>query len=381
MPPRWSITTRHARRVPAARRSAGSCGPGRSRVASNRCSPWPARSIQEPRVLLIDEMSMGLAPLIVRVALRHRPADRPRPRLRGAARRAARPTRARGRRQRGGPQPRLDRAARPGVRAPGRRTPTPGRLPRRGRADRELTRVDWSAHLRRDAGVVGRRRTRSATTTHLPTCPDWDVADLLRHVGSVHYRAALIIGEHREPRAGSTARPARRRATRSAWYEQGRSALFARAWRHVDRVGAYWTFRGPKPLDWWLRRLAHETAIHRVDAELAGRPGSDRSRLRGGRRRRAARDVPPGRRGEAATRQRRCEGVAACDRRRRRVDGDVTVAGEVTVARDEEPAAACIRRAGGRPLPVAVATRARRMPWPSRVMPRPSDCLRTAAEV
>ena len=29
------------------------------------------------------------------------------------------------------------------------------------------------------------------------------------------------------------------------------------------------TFLGPKPLAWWLRRLANETCVHRVDAEQA----------------------------------------------------------------------------------------------------------------
>ena len=41
---------------------AGSCGPARSPAASNRCWRWPGRSIQDPKVLLVDELSMGLAP-------------------------------------------------------------------------------------------------------------------------------------------------------------------------------------------------------------------------------------------------------------------------------------------------------------------------------
>ena len=68
--------------------------------------------IQEPRVLLIDELSMELRRSSW-WASPDRPADRPRPWMRRAARRAARPTRARRGRQRCGPQPRVDRAARP----------------------------------------------------------------------------------------------------------------------------------------------------------------------------------------------------------------------------------------------------------------------------
>ena len=39
--------------------------------------------------------------------------------------------------------------------------------------------------------------------------------------------------------------------------------------RAADPSADYWTFRGPNPLRWWLRRLANETAVHRVDAEQA----------------------------------------------------------------------------------------------------------------
>ena len=92
--------------------------------------------IQEPRVLLIDEMSMGLAPLIVESLFDTVQRIAPRPRMRGAPRRAARPTsRSEVADSRGGPQPRLDRAARRRVRAAGRRTPTPSRLPGLARAD------------------------------------------------------------------------------------------------------------------------------------------------------------------------------------------------------------------------------------------------------
>ena len=37
----------------------------RCRAASNGCSPWPGPSTTDPEILLLDELSMGLAPLIV----------------------------------------------------------------------------------------------------------------------------------------------------------------------------------------------------------------------------------------------------------------------------------------------------------------------------
>ena len=37
-----------------------------SRAANSRCSLWPGPSVGKPRVLLADELSMGLAPLVVK---------------------------------------------------------------------------------------------------------------------------------------------------------------------------------------------------------------------------------------------------------------------------------------------------------------------------
>ena len=44
----------------------------RSRVASSRCSPSPRPSCSRPRLLLIDELSLGLAPIVVEELLAHR---------------------------------------------------------------------------------------------------------------------------------------------------------------------------------------------------------------------------------------------------------------------------------------------------------------------
>ena len=46
-------------------RSAASRRPARCRAASSRCSRWRRALATDPAVLLIDELSMGLAPLIV----------------------------------------------------------------------------------------------------------------------------------------------------------------------------------------------------------------------------------------------------------------------------------------------------------------------------
>ena len=55
-----------------------------------------------------------------------------------------------------------------------------------------------------------------------------------------------------------------------SWFSAGHAGLVS-ALRAADPGLSCWTFlEAPSPLAFWARRQAHETAIHRVDAELAG---------------------------------------------------------------------------------------------------------------
>jgi uncharacterized protein (TIGR03083 family) len=127
--------------------------------------------------------------------------------------------------------------------------------------------VDWLAAIARDAEALEVAARAAGPDAAVPGCPGWTVTDLLEHTGSVLYRASLIIGERRErrPHRSETTAPP---GDPFGWYEQGRAAIVV-VLQKADPSADYWTFRGPNPLRWWLRRLANETAVHRVDAEQA----------------------------------------------------------------------------------------------------------------
>ncbi len=127
--------------------------------------------------------------------------------------------------------------------------------------------VDFLDAIRRDAAALSIAARAAGTDTVVPHCPGWTVAELLEHIGSVLYRASLIIGEHRErrPHRSETTAPP---GDPFGWYERGCAAILP-VLRYADPAASYWTFRGPNPLRWWLRRLANETCVHRVDAEQA----------------------------------------------------------------------------------------------------------------
>jgi uncharacterized protein (TIGR03083 family) len=113
----------------------------------------------------------------------------------------------------------------------------------------------------------------------VPSCPGWVVRDLVRHQGGVHRWAAGIVGAPRtEPWnveldevVGSW--PADRDLP--GWLAEGAGTL-AEILSNADPDVQCWSFLpAPSPLAMWARRQAHETAVHRVDAELAaGLPAS-----------------------------------------------------------------------------------------------------------
>ncbi|WP_433548818.1 maleylpyruvate isomerase family mycothiol-dependent enzyme [Streptomyces sp. CA-294286] len=109
----------------------------------------------------------------------------------------------------------------------------------------------------------------AGTDAAVPTCPGWRVRDLVRHLGTVHrWATAFVTEEHRERRPGD-AEPDLDGAPLLDWYREGHAALVA-ALRAAPDDLACWTFLpAPSPRAFWARRQAHETAVHRLDAESA----------------------------------------------------------------------------------------------------------------
>lgn len=106
----------------------------------------------------------------------------------------------------------------------------------------------------------------------VPTCPEWHVRDLVRHIGAVHRWATAFVQGRKEqwevPLEEVVGRwPDDRELLE--WFRRGHRTLVS-SLEAADRALQCWTFlRASSPLSMWARRQAHETAIHRADAEAA----------------------------------------------------------------------------------------------------------------
>ncbi|MDJ0381199.1 maleylpyruvate isomerase family mycothiol-dependent enzyme [Streptomyces sp. G-G2] len=125
--------------------------------------------------------------------------------------------------------------------------------------------------LERDGQLLADAADRAGPDAPVPTCPEWRVADLLRHTGTVHrWAAGYVAGGLTEP-VGFPEEPELTGAPLVSWFREGHAAL-VRTLAEAPADVRCWTFLPtdpPSPLAFWARRQAHETSVHRMDAEAA----------------------------------------------------------------------------------------------------------------
>jgi uncharacterized protein (TIGR03083 family) len=130
--------------------------------------------------------------------------------------------------------------------------------------------TDHLAALLREGRLLAEAAEASELDAPIPTCPDWRMRDLLQHMGDVHrWAAAHVAQPSAEPirRVEGIAGPLPDDADLLAWFRQGHAAL-VETLKAADPDVECWSFLpAPSPLAFWSRRQAHETGIHRADAQ------------------------------------------------------------------------------------------------------------------
>jgi uncharacterized protein (TIGR03083 family) len=106
----------------------------------------------------------------------------------------------------------------------------------------------------------------------VPGCPDWKVRDLVLHIGGVHRWAADLIANARPEFATDAAAavgtgPADGELI--AWARAGRGELLTALRAAPADLSCFTLWPADNALAFWARRQAHETAIHRADADSA----------------------------------------------------------------------------------------------------------------
>jgi uncharacterized protein (TIGR03083 family) len=110
---------------------------------------------------------------------------------------------------------------------------------------------------------------RAGLDTGVATCPGWDVAKLIVHLGVLHrWVAQMVAGGLTERLDTRVIERAPDGDERIAWFEDG-SLELVRALQDAGDDRVVWTLEGGGRSGFWFRRMAQETMVHRLDIELA----------------------------------------------------------------------------------------------------------------
>jgi len=99
----------------------------------------------------------------------------------------------------------------------------------------------------------------------VPCCPGWTIRDVVAHTGSVHRQKEQIVRERWLDRA-----PPPIEAPHDGlvdWYDEGLDQLVTTLAETDPSTPVYTWYEPDQTAGFWYRRMAQETAVHRVDVE------------------------------------------------------------------------------------------------------------------
>jgi uncharacterized protein (TIGR03083 family) len=131
----------------------------------------------------------------------------------------------------------------------------------------DLSLDDHLAGLAQAGAALRNAAATAGLAAKVPTCPAWDVTDLVVHQGMVHRWAAANLRGDTDHDTTASAAQGRAAADVLAWFTDGLAALAETVRATPDDATAMVFLKdAPPPRRFWARRQCHETTIHSVDA-------------------------------------------------------------------------------------------------------------------
>ncbi|MDQ3629225.1 MAG: maleylpyruvate isomerase family mycothiol-dependent enzyme [Actinomycetota bacterium] len=144
------------------------------------------------------------------------------------------------------------------------RTPNPWELP----SDRSGW-LDFCEYVRLVTADAARLREVASMGLEaaVPSCPGWSVGDVVHHTAEVYLHKVACTQLQRSPDPW----PPPTHAGRAPMdlFDEARAELLAMFAAHGPEDPSHTWWPPEQTVGFWMRRMALETAVHRVDAELA----------------------------------------------------------------------------------------------------------------
>ncbi len=143
---------------------------------------------------------------------------------------------------------------------------------------------DYIGFVASEGGLFASAAEHGELSARIASCPDWDMADLVRHLGMIHLWAAANVAFPESDWLDVEELPDLVRywpdltgetgeypddAELLPWYRETLANLIDVLKSAPADVAAFTFLPAPTPLTMWARRQASEIAIHRFDAEQA----------------------------------------------------------------------------------------------------------------
>ncbi|WP_328455303.1 maleylpyruvate isomerase family mycothiol-dependent enzyme [Streptomyces sp. NBC_00386] len=123
--------------------------------------------------------------------------------------------------------------------------------------------------LDREGRSLAAAAEKAGVDAEVVTCAGWQVRDLVRHTGMVHRWATAFVAEGHTSYHPDGGLPDLDHDELLTWFRDGHARLVDTLAGASPDVRCWSFLPAPSPLAFWARRQAHETTVHRVDAESA----------------------------------------------------------------------------------------------------------------
>ena len=108
-----------------------------------------------------------------------------------------------------------------------------------------------------------------ALSLPVPCCPGWDIAEVVRHTGSVYNHKVAIMRLGRRPEQGEWHASPPPDTDLVTWFDGTARTLIDELAAHDPDDWAHTWWPPDQTFHFWYRRMALESVVHRVDVEIA----------------------------------------------------------------------------------------------------------------
>ena len=139
---------------------------------------------------------------------------------------------------------------------------------------RVMERAELLAALERDGNAFGDACAAASLDAPVASCPGWTVADLVWHLATAHDFWRTVVADRLADWKAYTGPERPADDDLIALYRNGLTAVHE-VLTATESTIEIWTWSADKTAGFVIRRLAHETAVHRWDAEHAAGRSND----------------------------------------------------------------------------------------------------------